>query len=163
MKNPIEFYVVEQDGSPLVFDKPTLQIAQLTSDEALQAAFGDRGSWRRLWLKPVFGKEKTEIVRLCQVPDALLGFRYDANLEPAAQIAVIVERWEGFAFPPDLEAYEQLPGTVLDYIASVLDAHLHPNPVAHPGFTRAFSQKNSRKPSENASTTSDSKTSIPAS
>lgn len=168
MKSPVEFYVTPFEGSVAIFEKETLKIAGIETKEALKEAFPDGGSWRKVWLKPVYGKEKTEITRLCQVTDGVFGFRFDSLREPAARIAVVVEKWEGFfrdveveqadqtkkaekrPLAIDMDAYDAIEGPVLDYLAQILEAHLHPNALAHPGFTKAFLQKNSTKLSENA-------------
>jgi hypothetical protein len=168
LKSPIEFYVTPFEGSVAIYEKETLKLAGIESKEALKSAFPDGGTWRKVWLKPVFGKEKTEITRHCQVADAVFGFRYDPTREPAARIAVIVEKWEAFfkeveieqpdgskkverrPLPVDINAYDALEGPVADYLSNILEAHLHPNALSHPGFIQAFSQKGSTKPSENA-------------
>lgn len=147
----IEFYVVEtESGDLLVYDRPMLQLAGLDSEETLIEAFGETGSWKKLHLKRVTGKEKTEITRLCQVPDPVIGFQYDSTREPAARIAVIVEQWEGFDFPPDMKAHDLLDAPLLDAILNALQNHLYPNPLANAAFLKAFSAHGSTTPSENA-------------
>jgi len=138
---PIKLFVVEDERSCFVYDEQTLAVAGIETEEAAKAAFGENGSWRRLWLKKPLGKHAREIAALCRVTDPVTGFRMDDTKEAGARCQVLVERWEGFEGNPSFEAFENLPLPLADVVDALIRAHMYPNILANPDFLNAWKGK----------------------
>jgi hypothetical protein len=61
--------------------------------EAVQAAFGERGAWFELHLKPATAAREREIVEKTLEGDPSVGFRSNPLLLAGARVAVMLDGW----------------------------------------------------------------------
>jgi hypothetical protein len=132
------FYVAEDGNACLVYNEEMLAAAGLDDDAKAKEVLGESGHWVEIYLHRPNGAHPRQIAQLCRVPDDERGWRFDADLEPAARLQVMVRSANGLACAPKMEEYSSIDLPLASAIDALILRTMYPNAAAHPDFLAAW-------------------------
>ncbi len=127
-ERPIRLLVYAEAGEVAVAAESLLSALGLDTEAKQHAVFGDGCRLEEIAIRPPLRAYVREVERQCLVPDAALGFRYEAHLEPQKRAAVFLQAWtlEAFGSPYE-EAFLRLPPALAEAIDAEIRARLRPS------------------------------------